>query len=50
MAWYLYSAIQSGANVGMQTMDQCLQRLVATGVITQQDAMAKMVDKQRPGF
>ena len=45
-----YSVIQTGQSHGMQTMDQCLQRLVATGVITQQDAMAKMVDKQRPGF
>lgn len=46
----MYSVIQTGQSHGMQTMDQCLQRLVATGVITQQDAMAKMVDKQRPGF
>lgn len=46
----MYSVIQTGQSHGMQTMDQCLQRLVATGVITQQDAMAKMIDKQRPGF
>ena len=46
----MFSVIQTGQSHGMQTMDQCLQRLVATGVITQQDAMAKMVDKQRPGF
>ena len=46
----MYSVIQTGQSHGMQTMDQCLQRLVATGVITQQDAIAKMVDKQRPGF
>lgn len=46
----MYSVIQTGQSHGMQTMDQCLQRLVATGVITQQDAMSKMVDKQRPGF
>ena len=46
----MYSVIQTGQSHGMETMDQCLQRLVATGVITQQDAMAKMVDKQRPGF
>lgn len=47
----MYSVIQTGQSHGMQTMDQCLQRLVATGVITQQDAMAKMVDKQqRTGF
>ena len=46
----MYSVIQTGQSHGMQTMDQCLQRLVATGVITQQDAMAKMVDKHRPGF
>ncbi|MFS1703283.1 type IV pilus twitching motility protein PilT [Aestuariibacter sp. GS-14] len=46
----MYSVIQTGQSHGMQTMDQCLQRLVATGVITQQDAMSKMIDKQRPGF
>jgi twitching motility protein PilT len=30
----------------MQTMDQCLQRLVAQGLITAQDAAAKSIDKK----
>ncbi len=42
----MYSVIQTGQAYGMQTMDQCLQRLVAMGVITRQDAAAKSVDKQ----
>ena len=43
----MYSVIQTGQQHGMQTMDQCLQRLVAMGQITQQDAAAKMIDKQQ---
>ncbi|WP_137166113.1 type IV pilus twitching motility protein PilT [Salinimonas lutimaris] len=42
----MYSVIQTGQAMGMQTMDQCLQRLVAKGVITQQDAAEKSIDKQ----
>lgn len=42
----MYSVIQTGQAYGMQTMDQCLQRLVAMGVITRQDAAAKSIDKQ----
>ena len=42
----MYSAIQTGQAIGMQTMDQCLQRLVAMGVISKEDAAAKSVDKQ----
>ncbi|MCU7555501.1 type IV pilus twitching motility protein PilT [Alteromonas sp. ASW11-19] len=42
----MYSVIQTGQSHGMQTMDQCLQRLVATGVISQQDAVAKSTTKQ----
>ncbi|WP_026377449.1 type IV pilus twitching motility protein PilT [Aestuariibacter salexigens] len=41
----MYSVIQTGQSHGMQTMDQCLQKLVATGVISAQDAKDKMVDK-----
>ena len=47
----MYSAIQTGMQHGMQTMDQCLQNLVNRGVITKQDAMEKAVDKnQFAGF
>jgi len=42
----MYSVIQTGQSIGMQTMDQCLQRLVAKGIVSQQDAAAKSVDKQ----
>ena len=41
----MYSAIQTGMQHGMQTMDQCLQNLVNRGMITKQDAMEKASDK-----
>jgi len=37
----MYSAIQTGAGVGMQTMDQCLQELVRKGVISRDIARTK---------
>ncbi|MFQ3209283.1 MAG: twitching motility protein PilT [Colwellia sp.] len=43
----MYSAIQTGMQHGMQTMDQCLQGLVNRGVITKQHAMEKAVDKNQ---
>ncbi|MGB0938405.1 MAG: type IV pilus twitching motility protein PilT [Colwellia sp.] len=47
----MYSAIQTGMQHGMQTMDQCLQNLVNRGVITKGAAMEKAVDKnQFSGF
>ncbi|HCM48410.1 MAG TPA: twitching motility protein PilT [Colwellia sp.] len=47
----MYSAIQTGMQHGMQTMDQCLQGLVNRGIITKQNAMEKAVDKnQFSGF
>ncbi|MFT6344608.1 MAG: twitching motility protein PilT [Paraglaciecola sp.] len=42
----MYSVIQTGQSHGMQTMDQCLQRLVAQGIISAQDAAAKSIDKK----
>ena len=42
----MYSVIQTGQSHGMQTMDQCLQKLVAQGLITVQDAAAKSIDKK----
>ena len=45
----MYSVIQTGQAHGMQTMDQCLQRLVAQGLISAEDAAAKSIDK-KPGF
>ncbi len=41
----MYSAIQTGAGVGMQTLDQNLQELVNKNRITRQDAKIKAVNK-----
>jgi len=41
----MYSAIQTGQGIGMQTLDQCLQDLVARGVISKQDAKSKAMNK-----
>ena len=37
----MYSAIQTGANIGMQTLDQCLQKLLSKGYITRGTAREK---------
>ncbi len=37
----MYSAIQTGASVGMQTLDQCLKDLLMKGLITREDARSK---------
>ncbi len=37
----MYSAIQTGAPVGMQTLDQCLKDLVNKGVVARNTAMEK---------
>jgi twitching motility protein PilT len=37
----MYSAIQTGSALGMQTMDQCLQDLVEKRVITREIAREK---------
>ncbi len=41
----MYSAIQTGQSMGMQTLDQDLQRLVRSGMIAKQDAAGKAVNK-----
>ena len=41
----MYSAIQTGQGIGMQTLDQCLQDLVARGVVSKQDAKLKATNK-----
>jgi twitching motility protein PilT len=41
----MYSAIQTGVSVGMQTLDQNLQDLVRRGVVTKQDAAQKAANK-----
>jgi twitching motility protein PilT len=37
----MYSAIQTGAQVGMQTMDQCLTDLIDKRIITRETAREK---------
>jgi twitching motility protein PilT len=41
----MYSAIQTGHSVGMQTLDQCLIDLVKRGVVTKQDAASKAANR-----
>ncbi len=41
----MYSAIQTGQGKGMQTLDQCLQDLVAKGIISKQTARHKAANK-----
>lgn len=37
----MYSAIQTGSNVGMQTLDQCLKNLISKGMISREVAKSK---------
>jgi twitching motility protein PilT len=41
----MYSAIQTGQQYGMQTLDQCLQELLKKGLVTKQDASKKAMNK-----
>ncbi len=43
----MYSAIQTGQALGMQTLDQHLQDLVARGMITRADARSKAMNKEQ---
>ena len=42
----IYSSIQTGAQYGMQTLDQCLQKLVSQGLIDRQTAASKLPRKK----
>lgn len=42
----MYSAIQTGANVGMQTLDQNLQKLVANRIVSKEEARSKAANKE----
>ncbi|MDG2155179.1 MAG: type IV pilus twitching motility protein PilT [Gammaproteobacteria bacterium] len=42
----MYSAIQTGQSHGMQTLDQSLQTLMETGVISKEEARFKAVNKE----
>ena len=37
----MYSAIQTGAQLGMQTLDQCLKTLIQKGVVSREEAKLK---------
>jgi len=37
----MYSAIQTGAQYGMQTLDQCLKELVAKGLVDRNEALSR---------
>lgn len=41
----MYSAIQTGQQYGMQTLDQCLKGLVDRGTVSRQEAATKAVNK-----
>lgn len=43
----MYSSIQTGASVGMQTMDQCLRNLLNRGLVSQAAAASKAHDKSQ---
>jgi twitching motility protein PilT len=45
----MYSSIQTGASVGMQTMDQCLTNLVNHGIVTNTAAKEQAQDKTQFG-
>jgi len=42
----MYSAIQTGGNIGMQTLDQCLTDLVKRGVVASSEARSKAANKE----
>ena len=42
----MYSAIQTGQNAGMQTLDQALEDLVTRGIVNKIEAARRAVDKK----
>jgi twitching motility protein PilT len=42
----MYSAIQTGQNVGMHTLDQYMESLVSRGIVARQEAARKAVDRK----
>jgi twitching motility protein PilT len=37
----MYSSIQTGTSIGMQTLEQCLVEMIRKGLVSLQDARAK---------
>ena len=44
--YQIYSALETGAQFGMQTMDKVLADLYRTGKITHEEAMARAIDRE----
>jgi twitching motility protein PilT len=42
----MYSAIQTGQSIGMQTLDQNLQELLTKGLVSKDEAMKKAANKE----
>jgi twitching motility protein PilT len=42
----MYSALQTGAQLGMQTLDQCLVELVRRNIIAVAEARVRAVNKE----
>jgi twitching motility protein PilT len=42
----MYSAIHTGHLQGMQTLDQCLQEMLAKGVISKEEARFRAANKE----
>ena len=42
----MYSAIQTGQSIGMQTLDQNLQEMLNRGLISKDEAMKKAANKE----
>lgn len=42
----MYSAIQTGNTLGMQTLDQCLKGLVDKGIVSKEEARTKAANKE----
>lgn len=45
----MYSAIQTGGSLGMQTLDQCLEKLLKQGLISLENAKSKAKDPDKLG-
>jgi twitching motility protein PilT len=43
----MYSSIQTGQAVGMQTLDQCLTELVTKGMVSKEEARYKAQNKDQ---
>ena len=41
----MYSSIQTGQALGMQTLDQCLQEMVTKGLVSKEEARFKAQNK-----